>query len=255
MNSHTHNLTLSESATFPINGNLDSRFCGRVSLLKEMELKKSWFKNLSGQKFSRLFITSFSHKKNGRIYFNCQCDCGKSAIVNSCNLKSGKTKSCGCLSVEKSVFRSTKHGCNKRGGRTSEYRSWCSMRNRCNNTTNDGYPDYGGRGIIVCDRWINSFENFLEDMGEKPTPKHSIDRIDNNGNYEPSNCRWATRKEQMNNKRSNVLILYNEELLNIAQWSERFNLSRDVIEYRLKANWKTGKIFTKEIRKITNKNL
>lgn len=133
--------------------------------------------------------------------FTCNCDCGRSIDVRLYSLRQGKTKSCGCyaLKVQKEniIKRNTTHNLSK----TSIYNTWRSMKHRCTNSNNKYYSYYGGRGIKVCDRWLNSFQNFYEDMGPKPTPLHSIDRINVNGNYEPSNCRWATPSEQQKNKR------------------------------------------------------
>ena len=136
-------------------------------------------------------------KKATRWLF--KCDCGKSVQVYAANIVSGATQSCGCLNSELVIKRNLKHGDNE----TVEYRAWLSMRRRCNNSNYENYSYYGGRGIRVCDRWLNSFENFYEDMGEKPWPKklYSLDRINNDGNYEPSNCRWATWKQQNRNRR------------------------------------------------------
>jgi hypothetical protein len=245
MNSRTHNITLSESATFPINGNLDSRFCGRVSLLKEMgKLKR--FTNLSGQRFGRLLVIKRAESgKNNQTKFECLCDCGKIKIIARSSLRSKLTESCGCIHLE--VFKKivTKHGM----GYTQVYHTYQSMKMRCYNEKGISYKNYGGRGIIVCDRWLNSFENFLEDMGDKPTPKHSIDRIDNNGNYEPSNCRWATRKEQMNNQRKNLILTYNGESMNLNQWSAKTKIGRGAISYRLKQNWNIERILTQKPKK------
>jgi hypothetical protein len=132
--------------------------------------------------------------------FICQCDCGKEVKIRLKHLKSGHTKSCGCLRDEKRIETHTTHGeGNKK--RTVEYKCWIGMKQRCYNPNNKFYYNYGGRGIIICDRWINSYENFLKDMGRKPDRSYSIDRINNNGNYEPSNCRWATSFQQIHNRR------------------------------------------------------
>ena len=119
---------------------------------------------------------------------------------------------------------------------TSEYKAWKSMKNRCFNPNYQYYSHYGGRGIKVCDRWLNS-DNFLADMGTKPSPKHSIDRIDNDGDYCPENCRWATKAEQDNNKRNNHLITINDVTLTITQWEKKMGYGENVIFMRLKLGW------------------
>ena len=150
--------------------------------------------DLTGQRFGRLVVIEKTDQRSGRhIIWKCKCDCGKETFINSGNLRRGNTTSCGCLQKE----RVTTHG--KRY--SEEYRSWNMMKDRCYNPNNKSYKDYGGRGITVCDRWKDSFENFLEDMGPKPSSKHSIDRINNDKKYEPNNCKWATQTEQNRNKR------------------------------------------------------
>ena len=120
---------------------------------------------------------------------------------------------------------------------TSEYRSWENMRQRCFNPNHKRYSDYGSRGITISDRWKNSFTNFFADMGLKPSPKHSIDRIDNDGNYSAKNCRWATPKEQANNQRSNRLITIGCVTLNVTQWAREMGFNTTVIYTRLKLGW------------------
>lgn len=165
------------------------------------------FIDLTGHRVGRLTVLSRGiNANNGKPRWICRCDCGNETLAHAYSLRAAHTQSCGCLQRERTgaaaKISSRTHGKSK----TPSWRSWSAMRSRCYNPNATGYERYGGRGVTVCERW-HIFENFLADMGERPSPNHSIDRIDVNGNYEPSNCRWATRIEQQNNKRNNLVVV------------------------------------------------
>jgi len=179
-------------------------------------------------------LTALSKRKSKNTknsYWVCLCECGNHTTVSRCHLVSGHTKSCGCYG--KSIRRAalTTHGLSK--AHPSEYQTWKSMRRRCLVKSYKNYVTYGGRGITICDRWA-SFKNFLDDMGKRPSNLYSIDRIDNNENYTPGNCRWATRYTQSNNRRNNIKLTLHGLTMNISQWSERLDIGDSTIRARVK---------------------
>lgn len=163
----------------------------------------------------------------------CRCDCGAtSAAVRCTPLTAGRIVSCGCLRMEKLLEIRTTHGDTK-GGNTCEYSTWCHIKQRCHNPDDPAYFRYGGRGIHVCRRWMDSFVNFLNDMGRRPTKFHSIERLNNNGNYSPSNCKWATKWEQMRNTRANRFFQFEGEKRTMAEIARMLGIRWQRLSYHI----------------------
>jgi hypothetical protein len=205
------------------------------------------FINLVGQRFGRL--TVIVRVENGacnRTRWLCRCDCGSEVIVFGCGLKSGNTKSCGCYKHDRIIETKTTHG--MKG--TPLYGVWKDIKNRCYNANGKDYNLYGARGIRVCDRWLNSFENFYKDMKEGYYKGLTIERVNTNCDYEPDNCKWATNTEQQNNKRNNHLITYNGKTQTMKQWADELGIRYYVLKDRItKRHWPIERAFTQSVRK------
>lgn len=211
--------------------------------------------DLTGQKFGYLTVKSFAFysKKYKKNYWNCICDCGNEVQVAVASLMSGKTKSCGCYAdtVRQNWIKTKRQAKGKYSGisKTKLYSSYIHMKTRCYNKSYDGYKYYGGRGITICDEWLNNPESFFEwaiNNGWKDGL--SIDRIDVNGNYEPGNCRWTTTKQQCNNTRRNKYITYNNETKTISEWADVLHINRHSLGNRLLKGWSVEKAFTTPIK-------
>lgn len=200
--------------------------------------------NLVGQRFHKLVVIERSENDaDGKPKWLCKCDCGNIKSIRGIHLKSGRSKSCGCAKIERLIT----HGKSD----LPEYQVWQMMIQRCTNQKYNGYHNYGGRGIAVCNRWLgeHGFENFIVDMGLRPSQNHSIDRYPNNdGNYEPSNCRWATRKQQSRSRRVNVNITYNGETHIQAEWEEIMGFKEGIVSKRRHMGWSVDRILNTKIR-------
>ena len=205
--------------------------------------------DLEGKRFGRLRVVKQVgiSRQNRSILWECVCDCGNIKITDTSHLNSGVTRSCGCLFKEVVSNLKFKHG----GTKTREYYVWQGMKHRCFNQNDKEYKNYGGRGITVCDRWRNSFENFLHDMGNVPRGM-SIERINNEKNYSPENCKWATRKEQANNKRNNVKLKFGGASYGINDVAELTNINRKCIENRVYQGWTTPEVIFTPYRRKRN---
>lgn len=188
-------------------------------------------RDISGKRFGRLVAIRRTKASRDRHWL-ARCDCGAEVSVAYYALKTGSTRSCGCAGPSVS----TKHGHLKGGKRSPEYVSWKAMINRCSDPTQSNWKNYGGRGIRVCSRWRGSFVNFLADMGPRP-PGKELDRIDNDGDYEPGNVRWATRKENMRNRRSTRVLEFRGQRRTLAECAELSGVSRWLMYDRLRRGW------------------
>ena len=189
-------------------------------------------KDVSGQRFGRLVaVEPIRQTPKGRLW-KCLCDCGNYTQVRIGALTVGSTKSCGCLQVEVAGAKNRTHGMTN----TKTYRIWKGMKRRCYNKNDASYSEYGGRGIAICDRWRNDFLLFLKDMGESPKGL-SIERINNQGNYEPSNCRWATPAEQCRNRASNRWYELNGQRKCLTDWADEYGIHPATVSGRLERGW------------------
>jgi len=194
--------------------------------------------DLTGKKFGKLTVTgqaeSSGEGKEKKARWNCVCECGGTSVVQAYNLNSGNSKSCGCARIRRgSDSHFFKHGETE----SAEFNSWKELKNKCYNIGNKQYVDYGGRGITVCPRWLESYENFINDMGDKPSSIHSIDRADNDKGYEYSNCYWATPTQQANNRRSSRYITHEGKTLTLAEWARHLDIHYKKLWKRLKLGW------------------
>lgn len=188
-------------------------------------------KDRIGDIYGKLTVIEYGGSINKKVsVWVCKCECGNIVSVRGGNLNTGNTISCGCISAELISNLSKKHGLSG----TSEHSIWAGMKSRCLNKNNSAYENYGGRGIAICDRWLESFENFLEDMGERPSINLTLDRINNDGNYEKNNCRWGTKKEQSENRRSNVWYEHEGKKMIQKNWARYLGVNVKLFNKMLK---------------------
>ena len=211
------------------------------------------YNDLSGDRYDMLFvIRRIDNSKDGHIQYLCQCDCGNYKIVKANNLRNGKTHSCGCLKKKIMADKQYKHGdTGGHSGKSSRlYCIWSSMKDRCFRSNFRQWKDYGGRGIKVCDEWRNNYSVFKTwALSNGYHEGLTIDRINNDGNYEPCNCRWVTMKEQMNNKNNNHNISYNGKCQSLTKWAEELGIRRKTLDCRInRYHWPIEKALTTPVR-------
>lgn len=214
---------------------------------------KTRFVDLTNKKFGKLTAIKTAGKNKARQYlWYCECECGGNSIVIGSNLIRGNTVACGCVRQTDIANRTRKHGMSK----TRLFKIWAGMRKRCLNPKCKSYKNYGGRGIKIDERW-DSFENFYEDVHKTYSDNLSLDRFPNtNGNYSPDNFRWATSKDQNNNRRSNVIINFNNESKTLSEWAKLSGIHSTVISYRIKNGWEIkDAIYKPTLQKNKLKNI
>lgn len=196
-------------------------------------------KPMIGLKFGKLTVLSEAERLRPKYpRYLCSCDCGMNTIVNGYHLRSGATKSCGCWNKDNPTTKT--HGLTE----SDEYKVWCGMKRRCYNKNEPSYHRYGGNGITIAEEWLNSFEKFLEDMGNRPSKEYSIDRIDGTKGYYKDNCRWATKTTQSRNRKSAILVTFNNETYCITEWAERINIKEATLRARIKNGWDIARALT-----------
>lgn len=198
---------------------------------------------LNGQRFGRL-VAGDAIRRPGKWYIQCKCDCGNEKLIRCDHLKAGLSTSCGCYAREVTIASNTKHGDCRKTKHAPEFDVWVSMRERCGNPKDVSYHRYGGRGIKVCKEWQESYPSFLAHVGRRPSSEHSIERINNDGDYEPNNVRWATKVEQCNNRRTNHFLEFNGKRLTLAQWQREVGIHSLTIRRRIVSGWSVEKALT-----------
>lgn len=230
------------------------------------------FDDLTGEVFARLTVLRQAESKGWQRRWLLLCSCGQEATATTASLRSGNTKSCGCLKREAASENMRRERARSAPlghclSYTPEYRAWQTMRLRCLVSTNPAFKDYGGRGITVCARWRDDVKSFVSDVGSKPSPRHEIDRADNDGGYwcgraecpdcgpigRVCNVRWATRSQNCRNRRSNKRITYRGETKAMAQWAEELGLNTAAVDKRLAAGWSVERAFETPVRHISPK--
>lgn len=204
------------------------------------------FQDLTGQKFGRLtVIERRGRDKWKNAIWLCECECGNTKLIAGTHLIKGRSKSCGCLQVEKAKERATTHGLSH----SRIYRIWFDMKRRCNQSQNKSYDRYGGKGVKVCDEWTESFQSFYDwSMKNGYTDNLTIDRIDSNGDYSPSNCRWVDEFVQANNRSNNHYITYKGETKTMKQWSDVLGIGYYVLRSRFNKGWDVERAFHQPVR-------
>ena len=200
--------------------------------------------DIIGKRFGRLVVVKFAGKRSTCWLVRCKCDCGNYTTTRPYDLLYGKTKSCGCYRKDFPSKTKKTHGMSF----SRIHRIWTNMKQRCYNSNATAYKRYGGRGIAICDRWKNSFENFYKDMSKGYADNLQIERIDNNGNYYPENCRWAAHTEQSFNKRSNMIIKLNGISQPLAKWLEHYRITKSAYYGRIRLGWSIEKALITPIR-------
>lgn len=204
-------------------------------------------KDLRGREFGKLSVVKYvGRPPNSRHhYWACVCQCGRRVESSGCNLVTGHVSRCRKCATAHINKCNTRHGLSK----TKEHSAWRGMLGRCHNPSNKRFSYYGGRGIKVCERWRNSFEDFYSDMGPAPSKLHSIDRIDNERGYSPENCRWATKSQQARNIRQTQFLEFNGETMSLPDWADKLKIKHETLRYRINvAGWTIEKALTTPVR-------
>lgn len=216
--------------------------------------KRKLIYDLVGLKYGRLTVLSEAgiNPKTRQRLWNCICECGGIKTTNQYSLINGYCNSCGCIHKEKMKGRIIKHGLTIDNKKPDGYQVWSSMRDRCYNEKNPSFKNYGGKGIVVCDRWNNSFLNFINDMGQRLDKSYTLDRIDSNKGYFPENCRWAKWEVQNNNRVNNVWISHNGEKKTLSQWERHLGMSHNTLRgHLLRKSFET--VYNEKVHYIISK--